>query len=158
MKAIVKPDDQPGLKIADVPIPKISNDDVLIKVFSASICGSDIPIYLWDEPWTRETVKPGQIIGHEFSGEIVEIGKNVELLRIGDRVTAEGHLFCGHCVHCEEGKAHICLNQKLIGFDYPGAFAEFISVPATNIINIGKIPVSSSNVVSIEILLNRTLS
>ena len=133
MKAIVKPNDGPGLDIVDAPIPDIEENEVLIKVFSASICGSDIPIYTWDDPWTRKTVKPGQIIGHEFCGTVVEVGKNVQNLRPNQRVTAEGHLYCGHCFYCMTGQAHICENQRLIGFDYPGAFAEYIAVPAQNV-------------------------
>lgn len=142
MKAIIKPDKSTGLRLVNVPIPEISPQDVLIKIKAASICGSDLPIFSWDDPWITSTVKPGQIIGHEFCGEVCRVGNNVTSIEIGALVTAEGHIFCGACFHCRTGAAHICPNQKTLGFDFPGAFAEYIKVPAKNVIILDDIPIS----------------
>lgn len=140
MKAVAKPDRGPGLKLVQAPIPEIGAHDVLIKVKAASICGSDIPIYKWDDPWVRDTVKPGLIIGHEFCGVVAGCGEQVSELRMGDFVTAEGHLNCGICNHCRSGEAHICPNLKLLGFERHGAFAEYVVVPAPNVIRLSNLP------------------
>lgn len=141
MKALIKPTKAPGLQLVNVRVPEIEPHEVLIKVKAASICGSDIPIYNWDDPWTCNTVQPGQIIGHEFCGTVVEIGKEVNTVSVGEFVTGEGHLNCGTCGYCRRGQGHICPNQKLVGFDYPGAFAEYISIPASNIIRLQGLPI-----------------
>jgi len=142
MRAVIKPRPGPGLELVEVPNPRVGQSDVLIKVQAASICGSDIPIYNWDDAWVRETIKPGQIIGHEFCGTVIDIGKEVYEIFVGDFVTAEGHLNCGRCFHCQIGEAHLCPTLKLIGFDYPGAFAEYISVPKSNVIRLQNLPMA----------------
>lgn len=134
MKAIVKPERVRGLAIADVPIPDVAADEVLIEVLAAGICGSDLPIYDCSEEWVRRTVTPGQTIGHEFSGIVVDRGDRVRLVASGDFVTAEGHINCGKCRRCREGDGHICLDGELLGFDRPGAFAEYVSVPERNVV------------------------
>ena len=140
MKAVVKPNRAPGLELARVPISTIGVQDVLVKVRAASICGSDIPIYQWDDPWVRNTIQPGLIVGHEFCGVVVERGEQVHEIAVGDFVTAEGHLNCGTCMHCRNGEAHICPNLRLLGFERPGAFAEYVAVPASNIIRLDNLP------------------
>ena len=136
MKAIVKIENAPGLNIVDLPKPSLLDNEILIKVRAVSICGSDISIYLWDDPWTRNTIKPRQIIGHEFSGIVEEVGKEVSDFSVGQKVTAEGHLYCGNCFYCTTGQAHICENQHLVGFDSPGAFAEYIAVPSHAVVGL----------------------
>jgi len=136
MKAIYKSTNPFGLELGDVEPLAVGPRDAKIKVLASSICGSDLPVYYWDDPWTMDTIKPGQIIGHEFCGEIVEIGDNPYSLKIGDYVSAEGHISCGECFHCRSGLAHICPSQKLLGFTHPGAFAEYLVVPAKNIIKL----------------------
>jgi threonine 3-dehydrogenase len=140
MRAVIKPQQGVGFELANVPIPKIGPRDVLIRVKAASICGSDLPIYAWDDPWVRATIQPGQIVGHEFCGIVSAVGSEVQRISIGELVTAEGHISCGVCVHCRSGEAHICPSLGLIGFDRPGAFAEFIAVPAVNVVPIGELP------------------
>ncbi len=146
MKAIIKPHRGRGLQIAEVPVPKLGAHDVLVQVKAASICGSDIPVYDWDDPWVRSTVQPGQIIGHEFCGVVAGCGEHVREVAVGDFVTAEGHLNCGKCSRCRNGEAHICSNLKLIGFDSPGAFAEYIAVPKSNIIRLKNLPLIIASV------------
>jgi threonine 3-dehydrogenase len=141
MKAIIKPNVGLGLDIVERPIPEIEPHEVLIRVKAASICGSDIPIMNWDDPWVMSTVRPGQIIGHEFCGEVVKVGSNVTTIYVGSLVTAEGHIYCGVCYHCQTGAAHVCPNQRTLGYDYPGAFAEYIKVPASNVIGLGDLPI-----------------
>jgi len=136
MKAIIKGKKELGLEITDVPVPNLGPNDVLIKVKAAGICGSDLPIYFWNDPWTCNVIKSDQIIGHEFCGTVVELGGAVSSVKLGELVTAEGHIFCGECFHCKTGQSHICPNNKLVGFDYPGAFAEFICLPEQNIIHL----------------------
>ena len=140
MKAIVKVKNDIGLELLEVPKPEINSNEVLIKITAASICGSDVPIMFWDDPWTMDIVKSGQTIGHEFFGEIVRIGDQVDNFERGMIVTAEGHIFCGECYQCRTGHSHICVNQKIVGFNYPGAFAEYIKIPARNVIRILDLP------------------
>lgn len=142
MKAVIKPDQGYGLELTQVPVPAIGLNDVLIKVKAASICGSDLPVYEWNDPWVQTSVKPGTIIGHEFCGTIVEVGNGVSNLTIGDFVSAEGHVNCGRCSHCRSGEAHICPNLKLVGFERHGAFAEYIAVPAANVIRLAALPLA----------------
>ncbi|MGH7542249.1 MAG: L-threonine 3-dehydrogenase [Gemmatimonadota bacterium] len=135
MKAILKPEPGPGLVVDDVPEPRIRSDEVLIRVRRAGICGTDLHIYEWDE-WSRSRVTPPLVLGHEFMGEVVEVGALVENVEVGDRVSAEGHLVCGHCELCRTGNAHVCRETRIIGIDCPGAFAERIAIPATNLVPI----------------------
>jgi threonine 3-dehydrogenase len=137
MKAIVKRDATPGLSVEDVPVPEIRSDEVLIRVRRAGICGTDLHIYDWDE-WSQSRIRPPLVLGHEFMGEVVETGALVENVAPGDRVSAEGHLVCGHCELCRTGNAHVCRDTSIIGVDRDGAFAELVSIPATNIVPIPK--------------------
>ncbi len=131
MKALVKKEAKEGLWLDDVEVPQIGINDVLIKVEKTSICGTDVHIYNWDS-WAQKTIKPPMTIGHEFVGHIVEIGDNVQDFKIGDRVSAEGHVVCGHCRNCLAGRRHLCNSPRGIGVNRNGAFAEYISVPVTN--------------------------
>jgi threonine 3-dehydrogenase len=135
MKAIVKPDSAPGLVVTDVPEPEIRSDEVLIGVRRAGICGTDLHIYQWDE-WSQSRIKPPLVLGHEFMGEVVEVGSLVTNVKVGDRVSSECHLACGHCELCRTGNAHVCREIAIVGIDRAGAFAQFVAVPATNIIPI----------------------
>jgi threonine 3-dehydrogenase len=131
MKALVKKEAKEGLWLEDVPVPEIGINDVLIKVSKTSICGTDVHIYNWDE-WAQKTIHPPMVIGHEFVGKIVEMGSSVHDFKIGDRVSAEGHVVCGHCRNCLAGRRHLCNAPRGIGVNRDGAFAEYISVPVTN--------------------------
>lgn len=132
MKALVKAQAEPGLVIEDVPVPEAGRDDVLIRVLRTGICGTDLHIYDWDG-WAQANVPVPQIIGHEFVGEVVEAGSDVHDLYRGDLVSGEGHLVCGRCRNCMAGRRVQCARTKGIGVNYPGAFAEFIALPATNV-------------------------
>jgi threonine 3-dehydrogenase len=132
MKALVKAKAEVGIWMQDVPMPAVGHNDVLVKVHKTAICGTDIHIYNWDQ-WAQDTIPVPMVVGHEFSGEIVELGSEVAGLKIGQRVSAEGHITCGHCRNCRAGQRHLCRNTFGIGVDRAGAFAEYISVPATNI-------------------------
>lgn len=135
MRAILKPEAARGLSFQEVPEPEIRPDEVLIRVRKAGICGTDLHIYDWDE-WSQSRVKPPLILGHEFMGHVTEVGELVDSVDVGDRVSAEGHLVCGHCELCKTEQAHVCRDTRIIGIDRAGAFAEQITVPATNIIQI----------------------
>ena len=135
MKAIVKAKPEPGIWMDEVSFPKISHNDVLIKVVKTAICGTDIHIYNWDA-WSSKTIPIPMTIGHEFVGFITEIGSEVRGLKEGDRVSAEGHITCGHCRNCRAGKRHLCRNTIGIGVNRPGCFAEYISVPASNVFKV----------------------
>ncbi|MFG6148839.1 L-threonine 3-dehydrogenase [Halobacillus sp. B23F22_1] len=132
MKAIIKHQRGPGAEIQKVDIPTIQNDEVLIKVKATSICGTDVHIYNWDD-WSASRVHPPYVFGHEFSGEIVEVGEKVLNFKMGDYVSAETHLVCGHCPQCLTGQYHICEHTKIIGVDTQGCFAEYVAIPATNL-------------------------
>ena len=132
MKALVKKHAQPGLWLEDVPEPKIGINDVLIKVDRTGICGTDLHIYKWDA-WAQATIPVPMVVGHEFVGEIVEVGSNVADFHPGDVVSAEGHVVCGRCRNCLAGRRHLCKDTKGIGVNRTGAFAEYISVPMTNV-------------------------
>ena len=132
MKALVKAKSEEGIWLEDVPMPTISPNDVLIKVRKTAICGTDIHIYNWDD-WAQATIPVPMTVGHEFMGVIEELGSEVKGFAIGDRVSAEGHVTCGHCRNCRAGKRHLCRNTVGIGVNRPGAFAEYISVPAENL-------------------------
>ncbi len=139
MHAIVKPSRAPGLKVTTVPKPEPGPGEVLIAVRHAGVCGTDLHIADWDA-WAQGRLKPPLVIGHEFAGEIVAVGDGVAELRPGQQVTAEGHIVCGHCLQCRTGNAHICKNTRIIGVDRDGAFAEFIAMPATNVLALDGIP------------------
>jgi threonine 3-dehydrogenase len=132
MKALVKSRPAPGLWLEDLAKPEIGISDVLIKVDRASICGTDIHIYSWDE-WARKTIPVPMVIGHEFVGEIVEVGSNVADFHPGDLVSGEGHVVCGRCRNCLAGRRHLCARTFGVGVNRPGCFAEYISLPMTNI-------------------------
>ena len=132
MKAIIKPEKAPGLKLVDMPIPEIGDNDVLVKIKKTAICGTDVHIYKWDE-WAQRTIPAPMIIGHEFVGTIAEIGRNVKGLKIGQLVSAEGHIVCGKCRNCIEGRKHLCRSATGIGVNRDGIFAEYASIPAENI-------------------------
>jgi len=132
LKAIVKSKNEQGLWLEDVPVPAITPNDVLIRVIMTGICGTDLHIHEWDA-WARKTIPIGLVIGHEFVGEIVELGSNVKDLHAGDLVSGEGHIICGRCRNCLAGRRHLCANTSGIGVNRAGAFAEYISLPMTNV-------------------------
>jgi threonine 3-dehydrogenase len=132
MKALVKARPEPGLWIEDVPEPEPGPQDVLIRVRKTSICGTDLHILRWDE-WAQETIPVPMTVGHEFMGEIVELGSGVEGLTVGQRVAGEGHITCGHCRNCRAGRRHFCHNHVGLGVTRSGAFAEFVAIPAANV-------------------------
>lgn len=132
MKALVKAKAERGLWLQDVPEPTITINDVLIKIHKTGICGTDLHIYRWDE-WSQKTVKVPMVIGHEFVGEIVETGSNVKDFHVGDIVSGEGHVVCGRCRNCLAGRRHLCPETKGVGVNRPGAFAEYLSLPQTNV-------------------------
>jgi len=132
MKALVKADAEPGLRTEDVPVPAVGRDDVLIRVLHTGVCGTDLHIYEWDG-WAQANVAPPLIVGHEFVGEIVELGPDVHDLAVGDLVSGEGHLVCGKCRNCVAGRRVQCAATKGVGVSHPGAFAEFIALPAGNV-------------------------
>ena len=132
MKALVKREAAPGLWLEDVPEPKIGINDVLIKVDRTGICGTDVHIYNWDV-WAQKTIPVPMVVGHEFVGEIVEVGSNVADFHVGDTVSGEGHVVCGRCRNCLAGRRHLCKATKGIGVNRPGAFAEYMALPMTNV-------------------------
>jgi len=132
MKALVKNKPEPGLWMEDVPVPEVGNNDVLIKIRKAAICGTDIHIFNWDQ-WAQKTIKPPLTIGHEFVGTVAEIGTNVRDIETGELVSGEGHIVCGHCRNCLAGRRHLCTDPKCVGVDRDGAFAEYLSIPVSNI-------------------------
>src|SRR5687768_3755056 len=132
MKALVKREAKPGLSLEEVDAPKIGINDVLIRVDRTGICGTDLHIYKWDA-WAQKTIPTPMVVGHEFVGEVVEVGSNVADFRAGDIVSAEGHVVCGRCRNCLAGRRHLCKDTQGIGVNRPGAFAEYISVPMTNV-------------------------
>ncbi|SDL71877.1 L-threonine 3-dehydrogenase [Sediminibacillus halophilus] len=131
MKALVKSGKHKGAEIQQVEIPSIGDREVLIKVKATSICGTDVHIYNWDE-WSQSRVHPPYVFGHEFAGEVVETGEKVTKVAVGDYVSAETHIVCGHCPQCLTGKYHICENTQIIGVDRDGCFAEYVALPEDN--------------------------
>src|SRR5258708_3541593 len=132
MKALVKNQSQPGLWLEEVPVPSIGIDDVLIRVLRTGICGTDLHIYDWDA-WAQNTIPTPLIIGHEFVGTVVEVGSNVTSFSAGDLVSGEGHIVCGRCRNCMAGRRHVCAHTQGVGVSRPGAFAEYIALPMTNV-------------------------
>jgi threonine 3-dehydrogenase len=135
MKALVKAEKKPGLWMQEVAVPDVGPNDVLIKVRKSAICGTDIHIYNWDE-WSQKTIPVPMAIGHEFMGEIAKLGSAVTGFKVGERVSGEGHLTCGHCRNCRAGKRHLCRNTVGIGVHRAGSFAEFVTIPAVNVFRI----------------------
>jgi threonine 3-dehydrogenase len=132
VKALVKAHSAPGLTLLDIPEPSIGINDVLIRVTHTGICGTDLHIYQWDE-WARATIPVPMAVGHEFVGEIVEVGSNVNDFHPGEIVSGEGHVVCGRCRNCLAGRRHLCAHTQGVGVNRPGAFAEFIALPMSNI-------------------------
>jgi threonine 3-dehydrogenase len=132
MKALVKAKRERGIWMEDIAVPEVGHNDVLIKISRTAICGTDIHIFKWDD-WAKATIPVPMAVGHEFSGEIVDMGVEVRGFSVGDRVSAEGHITCGHCRNCRAGRRHLCMNAIGVGVNRAGAFAEYISVPAFNV-------------------------
>ncbi len=132
MRALVKVHPTEGFELRDVPIPAIREDEVLIRVKAAGVCGTDVHIHDWDA-WAQGRCRPPFTVGHEFAGVVERIGGLVTDVKVGDRVTAEGHIVCGHCHLCRTGNAHVCPATKIIGVDRDGAFADYIAMPASNV-------------------------
>jgi len=141
MRALVKESPGPGIVLRDVPVPPCGPNEALIKVHHAGVCGTDLHIWEWDS-WASSRMRLPVIVGHEFAGEITQLGPGSggELLAVGDLVTAEGHVVCGHCLQCRLGAAHLCRRTQIIGVDRNGAFAEYLVMPASNVIRLDGIP------------------
>lgn len=131
MKALSKLKAEEGLWMTDVPEPEVGPNDIKVKIRKTAICGTDVHIYNWDE-WSRKTIPVPMVIGHEYAGEIVEFGPEVRGFTIGDRVSGEGHITCGHCRNCRAGRRHLCRNTIGVGVNRQGCFAEYLVVPAVN--------------------------
>ncbi len=132
MKALVKKFKKPGIWLDEVPVPEYGQNDVLIKIQRTAICGTDIHIYNWDD-WAGKTIPVPMVVGHEYVGIVEAYGNNVQDVNIGELVSGEGHIVCGHCRNCRAGRRHLCPNTKGVGVNRPGAFAEFLSIPVSNI-------------------------
>lgn len=132
MRALVKSRPEKGLWMEQVDIPSVGVNDVLVKIRKTAICGTDLHIYKWDE-WSQNTIKTPMIVGHEYVGEVAEVGDGVTDLKVGDRVTGEGHIACGHCRNCRRGRKHVCENTVGIGVNIDGIFAEYAVIPASNL-------------------------
>ncbi|MBU2707825.1 L-threonine 3-dehydrogenase [Zooshikella marina] len=135
MKALVKSKPEPGLWMEDVPVPTIDPHEVLVEVDVTAICGTDLHIYNWDK-WAQKTIPVPMHIGHEFVGHVIEVGKDVKNIKVGERVSGEGHITCDHCKNCRTGKSHLCAHTVGLGVNRPGAFAEYVSLPAKNIVKV----------------------
>ena len=132
MKALVKKKAEPGLWLEEVPVPEIGINDVLIKIQKTAICGTDIHIYNWDE-WAQKTIPVPMTVGHEYVGTVEAVGSNVHDFKKGDLVSGEGHIVCGHCRNCLAGRRHLCMNTQGVGVNRPGAFAEYLAIPQSNV-------------------------
>lgn len=131
MKTLAKTKREPGIWMVDGPVPEVGHNDVLIRIGKTAICGTDMHIYQWDE-WSQKTIPVPMTVGHEYVGVVAEIGQEVRGLAIGQRVSGEGHLVCGHCRNCRAGRRHLCRNTQGVGVNRPGAFAEYLVIPAEN--------------------------
>ncbi|EJD6501203.1 L-threonine 3-dehydrogenase [Providencia rettgeri] len=131
MKVLSKLKAEPGIWMTDVPKPELGHNDVMIKIRKTAICGTDVHIYNWDE-WSQKTIPVPMVVGHEYIGEIVAIGQEVKGFNIGDRVSGEGHITCGHCRNCRGGRTHLCRNTIGVGVNRTGCFAEYLVIPAFN--------------------------
>jgi len=132
MKALVKAKAEKGIWMEDIPMPSIGPNDVLIRMRKTAICGTDMHIWHWDE-WAQRTIPVPMAVGHEYCGEIVELGSEVRGLKVGDRVSGEGHITCGYCRNCRAGRRHLCRNTEGVGVNRAGCFAEYMSLPASNV-------------------------
>jgi len=135
MKALVKSRREPGLWMEDVPMPETGPNDVLIRIHKSAICGTDMHIWNWDA-WSQKTIPVPMHVGHEYVGIIEKVGDEVEGYKVGDRVSGEGHIVCGHCRNCRAGKRHLCPNTRGVGVNRPGSFAEYLSLPASNLFKV----------------------
>ena len=131
MKALAKLHSKPGIWMTDVEQPEYGYNDILIKIKKTAICGTDVHIYKWDE-WSQKTIPVPMVVGHEYVGEVAAMGDGVRGFEIGDRVSGEGHITCGHCRNCRAGRRHLCRNTYGVGVNRPGAFAEYLAIPADN--------------------------
>jgi threonine 3-dehydrogenase len=132
VKALIKARAEPGIWMDEVAMPTIGPNDVLIRMKKTAICGTDMHIYHWDE-WAQRTIPVPMAVGHEYCGELVEIGSEVRGLNVGDRVSGEGHITCGHCRNCRAGRRHLCRNTVGVGVNRAGCFAEYMALPASNV-------------------------
>lgn len=132
MKALLKAKPEPGIWMDWVPVPEPGPTDVLIKIHKTAICGTDLHIYKWDA-WAQKTIPVPMVVGHEFSGEIVEVGSAAAMFKVGQRVSGEGHIVCGFCRNCRAGRGHLCRNTVGVGVNRPGAFAEYLCIPERNV-------------------------
>lgn len=132
MKALVKAKAEEGIWLQDVEEPHVGHNDVKIKIKKTAICGTDVHIYNWDD-WAKATIPVPMVVGHEYMGEVVDVGEDVSTVKLGDRVSGEGHLVCGHCRNCLGGKIHLCRNTIGVGVNRPGAFAEYLVIPEYNV-------------------------
>ena len=132
MKALVKAKKEPGLWLQDVPMPEAGKNEGLIKILRTAICGTDVHIFTWDA-WAQKTIPVPMHVGHEFVGIVAETGENVHDFQQGDLVSGEGHLVCGHCRNCLAGRRHLCMKTSGVGVNRPGAYAEYLSIPVTNV-------------------------
>ena len=131
MKLLVKAKAEKGIWLQDTPEPEVGHNDLLIKIRKTAICGTDMHIYNWDE-WSQKTIPVPMVVGHEYVGEVVGMGQEVKGFKVGDRVSGEGHITCGHCRNCRAGRVHLCRNTEGVGVNRPGAFAEYLVIPAFN--------------------------
>ncbi|NCP63464.1 MAG: L-threonine 3-dehydrogenase [Paraglaciecola sp.] len=131
MKSLAKLHKEKGMWMTDSPMPEVGHNDVLIKIHKTAICGTDMHIYQWDE-WSQKTIPVPMVVGHEYVGEVVDMGQEVRGFKIGDRVSGEGHITCGHCRNCRAGRRHLCRNTTGVGVNRQGAFAEYLAIPAFN--------------------------
>ena len=131
MKSLVKAKAEKGIWLQETPKPEVGHNDLLIKIRKTAICGTDMHIYNWDE-WSQNTIPVPMVVGHEYVGEVVGMGQEVKGFQVGDRVSGEGHITCGHCRNCRAGRVHLCRNTEGVGVNRPGAFAEYLVIPAFN--------------------------
>ena len=131
MKSLVKAKAEKGIWLQDTPKPEVGHNDLLIKIRKTAICGTDMHIYNWDE-WSQNTIPVPVVVGHQYVGEVVGMGQEVKGFEVGDRVSGEGHITCGHCRNCRAGRVHLCRNTEGVGVNRPGAFAEYLVIPAFN--------------------------
>ena len=131
MKALAKLFPRQGIWMTESPLPELGHNDIMIKIRKTAICGTDVHIYNWDE-WSQKTIPVPMVIGHEYVGNVVAIGQEVRGFQLGDRVSGEGHITCGHCRNCRGGRTHLCRNTQGVGVNRPGAFAEYLVIPAFN--------------------------
>ncbi|MDC8831844.1 L-threonine 3-dehydrogenase [Alteromonas gilva] len=141
MKSLVKQHREPGIWLTDTDKPVMGHNDLLIKIRKTAICGTDMHIYQWDE-WAQQTIPVPMVVGHEYVGEVVDMGQEVQGFAVGDRVSGEGHITCGHCRNCRAGRRHLCRNTEGVGVNRAGAFAEYLVIPAFNAF---KIPANISD-------------